>query len=64
MVYCRWLFVDRLTNPHLVIGYWFENRSTFVYRLIASHLVTGYHLVIDSRREICIKIILLMQLRF
>ena len=54
MVYCRWLFADRLTNSHLVIGYWSENRSTFVYRLIGVHLVTGYHLVIDTRREICI----------
>ena len=64
MVYCRWIFAERLTNNHLVIGYWSENRSTFVYRLIGSHLVPGYHLVIDSRREICIKIILLMHLRF
>ena len=31
-----------LTNSHLVIGYWSENRSTFVYRLMGSHLVTGY----------------------
>ena len=50
MVYCRWLFADRLTNSHLVSGYWSENRSTFEYRLIGSHLVTGFYLLIPEEK--------------